>query len=64
MAYLQQLDAKCSKTKFMVFSYSKSSTYNISLSLDQKELGRIEIIKFLGVFLDNNLTWKRHIIKS
>ena len=49
------------KTKFMVFSYYNASTYNISLSLNQKEIERVEVIKFLGVFLDNNLTWKHHI---
>ena len=49
------------KTKFMVFSYYNFSTYNISLSLNQKEIERVEVIKFLGVFLDNNLTWKHHI---
>ena len=49
------------KTKFMVFSYYNSYTYNISLSLNQKEIERVEVIKFFGVFLDNNLTWKHHI---
>ena len=55
MLYVQK------KTKFMVSSYTKSSTYNIRFRSIKRKYGKVEVIKFLGVFLDNNLTWKHHI---
>ena len=33
----------------------------LSRIIDNKQIQRFESIKFLGVFLDEDLTWKEHI---
>ncbi len=34
---------------------------NINIILDKTNLGRVHKTKFLGVTIDENLTWKKHI---
>ena len=53
------------KTKYSLF-HKPSKKDNIplilpKLSICKNEIKRSESIKFLGVFLDENLTWKDHI---
>ena len=53
------------KTKYC-FLHKPSKREDISLALpklqiDNKQIQRFESIKFLGVFLDEDLTWKEHI---
>lgn len=57
------LQLNSSKTKFMVFQSPRTNriedTY--AISLDGKCLDRVSTIKYLGVLLDEEFTWKPHI---
>ena len=48
------------KTNFMVFSKMKIN-YNFIIKIDAKVINRVNKTKFLGVFIDENLTWKENI---
>ena len=58
-----------SKTKFMIIKPKQKSfdLSDISIILNGEKLQRVgngnkeEAIKFLGIFIDENLTWKQHI---
>ena len=39
----------------------RSSKQNINVILDSVSLERVESTKFLGIIIDENLTWKKHI---
>ena len=57
-----KLSVNIDKTDYVIFhSRHKKSSYDISLLLDNKCITRKSRVKFLGVFLDENLTWKPHI---
>ena len=60
-----KLSINVTKTKYSFF-HKPSKRDNIPLALpqlyiDNNQIQRSESIKFLGVFLDENLTWKEHI---
>ena len=60
-----KLSLNVKKTKYSFF-HKPSKNDNISLALpklciNNNQIQRSESIKFLGVFLDENLTWKDHI---
>lgn len=48
------------KTKFMVFG-SRATDCEIKLHLNDKEIERVSEMKFLGVIMDDKLSWKPHI---
>ena len=50
------------KTKFVLFRpLRKKVTYHEKLYINRNEIECVESIKFLGVYLDNKLTWATHI---
>ena len=50
------------KTKFMLFrSLKKKQKQNIILSINEQIIKQVKNITFLGVNIDENLTWKEHI---
>jgi hypothetical protein len=50
------------KTNYVIFqSKQKKITQDLSLSIDDKLIIRKQQVKFLGVLLDENLSWKPHI---
>ena len=60
-----KLSINMTKTKYSFF-YKPSKRDDIPLAqaklyIDNNQIQRSESIKFLGVFLDENLTWKDHI---
>ena len=59
-----KLSVNASKTNFMIMGTthqtSKPKT-NIKVILDNVELSRVNKTKFLGVLIDEHLTWKDHI---
>ena len=62
---LNKLSLNTDKTKF-IFFHKPNERDDIPLKLpnliiDQKTIQRVDSIKFLGVLLDENLTWKNHI---
>ena len=55
-----RLSTNLSKTNFMVFSKMKSSK-NFKFSINNHLISKTDSIRFLGVYIDSRLTWKRHI---
>ena len=56
-----QLTMNLDKTEFVLFSKNKSQTEKIELDLDGIRLQNSTHIKFLGLWIDNKLTWKKHL---
>ena len=57
-----KLSVNIKKTNYVVFkSKQKRMGGNLSLSFDGKLLKQDQVVKFLGVFLHENLSWKPHI---
>ena len=56
-----KLSLNYSKTKFMLFCNKGIYTTNFKLSLGSKIIERTNSIKYLGVTIDDNLSWKPHI---
>ena len=60
-----KLSLNADKTKYVFFHKTRRSDY-LSLQLpilyiDAYKIKRVYFTKFLGVMLDENLTWKKHI---
>ncbi len=63
-----KLSVNASKTNYMIMGTPKmtslghgNSQLNLNVILDDTELERVNKTKFLGVIIDENLTWKNHI---
>ena len=57
-----KLSVNIDKTNYIIFQPTqKKSTYEILLLLDDRLITQKKQIKFLGVLLDENLSWKPHI---
>ena len=57
-----RLSLNLSKTNFMVFtSWQKKQSFEFQVSMNEQPILRVSETMFLGVFLDDNLTWKPHI---
>ena len=56
---LNKLALNISKTNIMIFSNHKSIEH--SISIDGVNLQKVDSLKFLGVCIDHQITWKDHI---
>jgi hypothetical protein len=57
-----KLSINSSKTKFVIFkSKNKLLNTEVTLKINNDFLQQVLFIKFLGVIIDQNLTWKNHI---
>ena len=56
---LNKLALNISKTNFMIFSNHK--TIEHSISIDGVNLQKVDSLRFLGVCIDHQITWKDHI---
>lgn len=51
-----------SKTNYMIFcTRGKSVATNLNVCINREKLKKVEYTKFLGVFIDDKLSWKQHI---
>ena len=50
-----------SKTKELIFDYRKSSLRHVPLFINGSEVTIVNHFKYLGVVIDNNLTWSFHV---
>ena len=60
---INKLSSNISKTKFMVFHpYQKNISQLVpSLTINDTEIERVNTFNFLGITLDENVSWKPHI---
>jgi exonuclease III len=57
-----RLTLNIDKTNFIIFkSHRKIKTIDITLKIDGVPITQVESTKFLGVYVDQHLTWKDHI---
>ena len=54
-----KLSLNVKKTNYMVFG-RKGKQCNFNLSINGTNIDKVEFTKFLGVYIDENLTWKVH----
>ena len=58
---VNKLVINLSKTSYMIFSYTKYSPEDVKLELNNYEIKHSPQNKFLGVYIDESLSWKYHI---
>jgi len=51
-----------SKTKYILYSYRGNCAFESQIRIADHIIEQTEFVKFLGVWLDNNLTFKHHIL--
>ena len=61
--YANKLSLNIKKTKFMLFNIgnNKIPSSNITIKILNEKIEQIEYTKFVGVILDEKLTWRNHI---
>ena len=55
-----RLSLNVAKTNYMFFGKRKV-TVDISIKMNKEVINRVSVTKFLGVMIDDKLTWKHHI---
>ena len=45
----------------MLFTYKKNFNDSVTISIDGQNIEEVDCTKFLGVYIDNKLSWKKHI---
>ena len=59
---VNKLSINTLKTKFMVFrSSKKKQNYNVTISINDKKIEQVKKTTFLGVIIDEYLTWNDHL---
>ena len=58
---VNKLSLNIKKTHYMIFRKRKKDSLNVKLSIDGELSNEVDKTKFLGVLIDNKLTWKQHI---
>ncbi len=58
-----KLALNVSKTKLSIFSPNKTINNNIHIALNGTNIERDSVTKFLGLYLDEQISWKEHIKK-
>ena len=61
---VNRLSLNVKKTNFVVFHpYNKPMTKTITLKIHRKAIAESDHVRYLGLLVDNTLTWKQHINK-
>ena len=58
---INKLSLNVKKTHYMVFTNKRSPASTIKLEINNERIEETCKTKFLGVIIDNKLTWKEHI---
>ena len=61
-----KLSINFEKTNYMIFKPSKIindfiNNYKLKIVINDKIINRVNIVKYLGLYIDENLTWSEHI---
>ena len=59
---VNRLSLNVKKTHFMMFTNKRYSIAKIEIKIDNEPIEETTKTKFLGVIIDNKLTWKDHIM--
>lgn len=59
---LNKLSLNINKTNFMTFKnkHSNKPDLNFNIIIDDNNIAKVDVTKFLGILIDNNLSWKSH----
>ena len=57
---INKLSLKVKKTSYMLFG-NRHVNNDIKIRIDMEEIEKVHVTKFLGVYIDYRLDWKRHI---
>ena len=60
---LNKLSLNAKKTKMMIFHNKNKKYVTPYLNIDNVPIQQVDTFNFLGLTLDDNLTWKKHISK-
>ena len=57
-----KLSLNIHKTNFMLFKnkHNNKADLHFKIEIDNKHIEKVEVTKFLGILIDNNLSWKAH----
>ena len=58
---VNRLSLNLKKTQYMIFTRKKSISEKINIKIDNQNISETKSSKFLGVYIDNSLNWKKHI---
>ena len=59
---VNRLSLNTAKTKLILFrSRNKKSKHELKISINNESIKRVEKITFLGIVIDEFLTWRDHI---
>jgi hypothetical protein len=60
--YVNKLSINITKTKFILFkTKKKKSNHKIEISINNQNIEQVNQTTFLGVIIDENLTWNSHL---
>ena len=58
---INKLSLNVKKTHHMVFTHKRKIQPSVALSIEGHPIDEVDNTKFLGVYLDNKINWKKHI---
>ena len=58
-----QLKINASKSNYLIFSHKGNKISNLNLTINNITIKQTNTCKYLGIELDDKLTWKNHIDK-
>ena len=58
---VNKLSLNIKKTHYMLFTNKRSTKPCISVDIDGHSIDAVEYTRFLGIYIDNKLNWKKHI---
>ena len=62
MLYVNKLSLNTTKTKLILFrSRNKKSKHDLKISINEENIKQVQNINFLGIVIDEFLTWRDHI---
>ena len=56
-----KLSLNIGKTNYMIFQGKHYNFDNLTLQINDEEINKVTKVKFLGLIIDENLTWQEHI---
>ncbi len=58
-----KLSININKSKYMIFHTFRKKVNNVKIKMNNTTINRVNEFNFLGLTIDENLTWKNHINK-